>query len=556
MPDWKKIVREELGSLPLSNGRKDEVVEELAQQLESAYEEAVAQGINEQEALRRSLEQFKDWEKLRGELFHSVEGTRLPVWEQKGLFSPRRWPVWAALGLALLFLAAPAFRQALAILPVPGSDPTASGPRIFSDRALRRLELSGDKQRYARALAFVALHSPKEDDLRAVNAAEKAIALDPQLTWIAAKVSHATYLYPGYDPHPWVERLKAWDPENAYPYILEADANIHSAWESRWAKYNAATPDLRQALAAEPGWREPMEKAFAAPRIDAYNTQTFALDRQVLQEQGLDRPDILIVNTWAQPIPDLTAMKMYAQILLRDVGASAEKAGHPEDALAAYRSVAQFGERLQVASASVVFMQDILANRLQQEACEKMLPVLRRQGRTQEASVVEGTLAGLVQADPAKKSWPSFSGEASRKRSARIVLFSGAFVMLLALVTAAWVIFLIALKWKPDLSRALNRLASALCVAPPLLLLACAVLFLGYYPYALPIAQYTSAQDLRQSFGPFIMNAYWSLDLQFSDVWLVRMFWPSVWGAVLALAAAVLLWLLARRQRPDDTRPA
>jgi len=555
MPDWKKIVREKLGTFPLANGRRDEVIEELAQQLESAYEEALAQGVNEPEALRRSLAQFKDWEKLRGELFHSVEGTRLPVWEQDGFLSPRRWPVWVALALAILFFAAPAFRQALAILPVPGSDPSASAPRVFSENALRRLELSGDKQKYARALAYVALHSPKEDDLRAVNAAEKAIALDPQLTWISAKVSHATYLYPGYDPHPWIERLKAWDPQNAYPYILEADANIHAEWESRWAKYNAATPDLREALAAEPRWRGPMEKAFAAPRIDAYNAQQFALDRQVLQEQGFDRPDILMVNTWAQPIPDLMAMKTYAEILLRDVGESAEKAGRTEDALAAYRSVAQFGEKLQAASA-VYTMSEVLANRLQQEACEKMLPLLRREGRTGEASTVETTLAALVEADPATKSFPSVSGEASKKRSAHVVLFSGAFVMLFALVTAAWLLLLSALKWKADLSRALNRLASAFCVAPPLLLLACAALFLGYYPYAQPIAQYTSSQDLHQSFGPFFMNAYWSLDLQFSDIWLVRMFWPSVWGAVVALAGALLLWLLARRQRSDHTRAA
>jgi len=40
MPDWKKLVRKKLGSLPLRNGRRDEVIEELAQQLESAYQDA------------------------------------------------------------------------------------------------------------------------------------------------------------------------------------------------------------------------------------------------------------------------------------------------------------------------------------------------------------------------------------------------------------------------------------------------------------------------------------------------------------------------------------
>src|SRR6201997_5115110 len=182
MPDWKKIVRENLGTLPLTDGRRDEVIEELAQQLESAYEEALAQGINEQEAMRRSLAQFKDWEKLRNEVFQSVEGARLPIWEQNGFFAPRRWPVWVALGLSALLFAMPAFRQALEIVPLPGSYPEHPSTQILSDKALRCIEQLGDKEKYARALAFVALHSPKESDLRAAQAAEKAIALDPQLT--------------------------------------------------------------------------------------------------------------------------------------------------------------------------------------------------------------------------------------------------------------------------------------------------------------------------------------------------------------------------------------
>ena len=209
MPDWKRIVGDKLGTLPLRNGRRDEVIEELAQQLESAYEEALAKGSDKEEAMRCSLAQFKDWEKLRSQLFLSVEGTRLPVWEQNGFFAPRRMPVWIALALTLLLLAIPSFRQALAILPVPGSDLTSWGSRVLSEKELRRIEQSGDKQKYARSLAFVALHSRKEDDLRALHAAERAIALDPQLTWISAKVSHATYQDPGYDPHPWNESRKS-----------------------------------------------------------------------------------------------------------------------------------------------------------------------------------------------------------------------------------------------------------------------------------------------------------------------------------------------------------
>src|SRR5215475_7369492 len=108
--------------------------------------------------MRRSLAQFKDWEKLRRELFHSVEGARLPVWEQNGFFSPRRLPVWTVLGLSALLLALPVSRQALEILPVPGGYPNPKGSQMFSEAALRRIEQSGDKQKYARA----GLHCPAQ----------------------------------------------------------------------------------------------------------------------------------------------------------------------------------------------------------------------------------------------------------------------------------------------------------------------------------------------------------------------------------------------------------
>jgi hypothetical protein len=548
MPDWKRVVREKLGTLPFTDGRRDEVIEELAQQLESAYEEALAQGINEQEALRRSLAQFKDWEKLRNEVFQSVEGTRLPVWEQNSIFAPRRWPVWITLAMTLFLLAVPAFRQALAILPIPGSDPTTWTSRAFSEKALRRIEQSGDKRKYARALAFVALHSAKEDDLRAMHAAEQAIALDPQLTWISAKVSHATYSVPGYDPHPWIEGLKAWDPQNGLPYLLEASANVHW-WEPPWSKYSAATTGLRDALAAEPRWRGPMEKAFAAPRLDFYETQRFALDRQVLQEQGFDRPDILILNMWSQPLPDFLAIQFYEDIELKEVGDRAEKAGHTEAALAAYWNIAHFGERIEDTCSELL---QGYSWKFREDAYKRILSLSRREGRTLESAAVESALAALLNADPRKVRRLSFSSATNAGRSARIVQLSGLFAILLAVATLMWLVSLVALKWRADVSRTLNRIASVLCFAPPLLLLSCLALFLEFYPYARSIGQYASMQELQEVFGPLFMHVYDFMDLgSFREPWLTTMFWPSIWCAVVALFGGGLLWRARRRTRPD-----
>lgn len=91
---------------------------------------------------RKSVAQFKDWEKLRSQAFQSVEGTRPPVWEQNRVFALRRRPVWIALGLSVLLFGLPAFRQALQVVSIPGTDRTALeftgffGERSSLDRAV------------------------------------------------------------------------------------------------------------------------------------------------------------------------------------------------------------------------------------------------------------------------------------------------------------------------------------------------------------------------------------------------------------------------------------
>ena len=548
MPDWKKIVSEKLGTLPLRNGRRDEVIEELAQQLESAYEEALAQGINEQEAMRRSLAQFKDWDKLRMELFQSVEGTRLPVWEQSGFFAPRRWPVWISLALTLAFVATPTFRQALEIIPIPGSYPEPLSSQIFSEKALHRIEQSGDKEKYARALAFVALHGSPEDGLQAARAAEKAIALDPQLTWISAKVIQSSNFAPGVDAHPWIERLQVWDPQNGFPYLLQSTSSVHY-WEPPWSKYSGTKLGLRLALAAEPRWRIPVEKAFTAPRLDFYEARQFALDRQVLEEQGFDRPDMLLAAWWERALPDLSTIIFYEDVQLKDIGETAGKAGRTDDALAAYWRVAHFGERL---GASPMDITQICSNKLRRDAYSHILPLLRSKGRAAEAALVESILSTI----PSRYSWPANSSlEAAARRSSQVIVTSAILAVILGIATAFWLISVVALKWRSDIGVRclLNRLASSLCFAPPALLLASIALFLAYYPYVRHLGQFASVQDLNYGYVAFFINLYNGLDLGgFREPWLTTMFWPLVWCAVVALAGVCLLAWLRSRTRPDN----
>src|ERR1041384_4534612 len=71
MPDWKAYVRAQLPPLKLEPARELEVVEELAEHLAAAYEEARAAGASEAEAEALAAAQIADWQLLECELARS-----------------------------------------------------------------------------------------------------------------------------------------------------------------------------------------------------------------------------------------------------------------------------------------------------------------------------------------------------------------------------------------------------------------------------------------------------------------------------------------------------
>ena len=68
MHSWKEYVREHLGPLDAPPEREAEVVEELAQQLEQAYSDALARGASEAQAMAITERQIPDWSALAREI--------------------------------------------------------------------------------------------------------------------------------------------------------------------------------------------------------------------------------------------------------------------------------------------------------------------------------------------------------------------------------------------------------------------------------------------------------------------------------------------------------
>jgi uncharacterized membrane protein YqjE len=80
MPDegksqWVRLVRARLAPLGLDGPREAEIVEELAEHLEAAYEEALALGRTDTEARSDALAQFQDWRLLECEVSRAERST-------------------------------------------------------------------------------------------------------------------------------------------------------------------------------------------------------------------------------------------------------------------------------------------------------------------------------------------------------------------------------------------------------------------------------------------------------------------------------------------------
>ncbi len=78
MPDWPAYVRERLQLGELRPEREGEIVEEVARQLEDAYEDALGRGLDEKQAQADAAEHITDWDALAAELRESPTG-RMPA---------------------------------------------------------------------------------------------------------------------------------------------------------------------------------------------------------------------------------------------------------------------------------------------------------------------------------------------------------------------------------------------------------------------------------------------------------------------------------------------
>src|SRR5437870_3028451 len=79
MPDWKQYVRENLRVADVQPERAAEVMDDLAQQLEDAYTDALARGLSADQAGAAARQHISDWDGLARQLRSSRRLATAPL---------------------------------------------------------------------------------------------------------------------------------------------------------------------------------------------------------------------------------------------------------------------------------------------------------------------------------------------------------------------------------------------------------------------------------------------------------------------------------------------
>lgn len=103
MPDWKKLIREKVAASGFRRRLPDDVLAELANHLEEAFEAAPARGMSEADAIEFALQEVADWRVLGTDIQRATSQEALMNKRTKALWLPALASFTAA-SLLLLFL--------------------------------------------------------------------------------------------------------------------------------------------------------------------------------------------------------------------------------------------------------------------------------------------------------------------------------------------------------------------------------------------------------------------------------------------------------------------
>lgn len=379
--------------------------------------------------------------------------------------------IGACVAGALLFLLAPTFRQGLGVAMVQWRNMSEVQSLIQSQRpvaGLLSLERRAEARRDGQALAFVAVRTWESSG--STKLADKAVQLDPELTWIYGMAS----------PTPeaserWIQKLKQWDPQNALPYFMEAE-NIDNA-----ASASGRNVTIRGSVDNESvGWRNALASAFASSKLDDYADKFHALDQKVVARYNLNEPYLVFSNVNGfLPSYSYWDSSRYAQWLVKS-GEALEKRGDQNDALENYLSVIRFGE---MAKRELPPMYVVL-----KDAYARSAAIYKKRGDQGQAALYSYLADDIIREREAQKGGlqQTWVGDAFIEWSADVTKVAGLLLPICGAILLICAVTIVAKSRSLRLSslRAGRGMAALGLGSAAGLLLASVLLYVSYGPYA------------------------------------------------------------------------
>jgi len=204
------------------------------------------------------------------------------------------------------------------------------------------LAAQGQKENDAQLMAFAALSL--EDEKRALELADSAVNLNPQLFWIYQAKSSWPDNSAGVQD--WLAKARSTDPKNAGPYLRAADVVAHKILSGLVRQHSPTETETTQAVTGSAEWRTLMDQAFRAPTYNSYYREHEELSRELWRR----RPQLLLAmvlpSLWQHAIPNMLSMKQYTKLLVREAE-DERAAGHLARAQELLSEATAFGKRVE-----------------------------------------------------------------------------------------------------------------------------------------------------------------------------------------------------------------
>jgi hypothetical protein len=413
---------------------------------------------------------------------------------------------------------------------------------------LQKMGSEAEQNRDASTLAFVAMRLPANSPEK-VRWANLAVSLDPSLTWIYFQMQDERER-PDANFSERIARLQKWDPNNAVPYLMEAQQSFESfgsAKDGTPAQWVTSRDyrDHETEITKHPEWISAMEKAFQSPHFNDYQNERFNLNLAIQRKFAMNRPVDLVYSTLAARIPDLLNVRVYATWLTYK-GEQRGTAGDNSAAAEDYWRAAHFGQRMELESGPDG-IERLIAISILKNSFEKLKNLYQRTGRADEAKYAAFELENATTSVVVfrENNWRLAEATSLPSWSALMIQIVSLLILVAALLSCVALLWLVLRISGAPVSRLASHRNACLIarIAPVLLVLLLGLFYANYFPYLRSFNEASPrfAQHLTSTFGGLL-----KVPFSFSQFWTYGHGEVYFWTGSLAIGCVAVLILLIR----------